>query len=122
MLDSQVWVVALSAAGSLFLLISAIGMLRLPNVHDRMHAVGKAATLGVSCLLLSDGILFGEGQNLRMVALIILFFVTAPIATTAMARAAYRRDRPSPKSLKHDDLANPDYNHDQTNQHFSERQ
>ncbi|MDE0143770.1 MAG: monovalent cation/H(+) antiporter subunit G [Caldilineaceae bacterium] len=99
-------VVALAAVGTIFLLISAVGMLRLPDVLTRMHAAGIAATLGITCLLLATGLHFlAEGQMLRMVALIILFFVTAPIATTTMARAAYRTSRSDQFLLLHDDLA-----------------
>ncbi len=99
-------VVSLAAVGTFFLLVSAVGILWLPDVLTRMHAAGIAATLGISCLLLATGLHFiAEGQMLRMVALIILFFVTAPIATTTMARAAYRTSRADQFVLAHDDLA-----------------
>lgn len=99
-------VVLLAAVGTFFLLVSAVGILRLPDVLTRMHAAGIAATLGITCLLLATGLHFlAEGQMLRMVALIILFFVTAPIATTTMARAAYRTSRSDQFVLAHDDLA-----------------
>lgn len=98
-----------AAAGVALMLISSIGILRLPDVLSRMHAVGKAATLGVSALLLSAGIFFGGGQIWRMIALIVLFFLTAPIATTAMARAAYRTGTHRRERLTHDDMADPRY-------------
>lgn len=96
----------LAAIGTIFLLVSALGILRLPDVFCRMHAAGVAATLGISCLLLGTGVHFLEdGQMFRMIALIILFFVTQPIATTTMARAAYRTGAADQFVLKHDDLA-----------------
>lgn len=96
----------LAAVGTLFLLVSALGILRLPDVFSRMHAAGVASTLGVSCLLLGTGVHFLEdSQMLRMIALIILFFVTQPIATTTMARAAYRTGAADQFVLEHDDLA-----------------
>ncbi|MEM7132606.1 MAG: monovalent cation/H(+) antiporter subunit G [Chloroflexota bacterium] len=95
----------LAVIGVLFMNISAIGMMRLPDVYARMHAAGKAATLGVSCLLLAAGIFYGGGFLLRMVLLIILFFITAPIATTAMARAAHRSTPEDRFVLKKDALA-----------------
>ncbi len=96
----------LAAVGTLFLLFSALGILRLPDVFSRMHAAGVAATLGISCLLLGTGVHFlKDGQMLRMIALIILFFVTQPIATTTMARAAYRTGAADQFVLEHDDLA-----------------
>ncbi len=99
-------VVILASVGTLFLLVSALGILRLPDVLTRMHAAGIAATLGITCLLLATGIHFlADGQMFRMIALIILFFVTAPIATTTMARAAYRTSPSDQFVLAHDDLA-----------------
>ncbi|MCB0114972.1 MAG: monovalent cation/H(+) antiporter subunit G [Caldilineaceae bacterium] len=85
-------VLFLAAFGTLFMIVSSIGVLRLPDVLARMHALGKAATLGISGLLLSLGIFFyaESGIFLRVILLVIMFFITAPIATTTMARAAYR--------------------------------
>jgi len=98
-------ILSLATVGVVFMLISALGLLRLPDVFTRMHAAGKAATLGVSCLLLAAGIYFGGGSQFwRMVALIALFFVTAPIATTTMARAAYRTAKPGDFALGVDEM------------------
>lgn len=102
-------ILVLATVGVVFMLISALGILRLPDVFTRMHAAGKAATLGVSCLLLAAGIFFWKLGDLsefwRMVALIVLFFVTAPIATTTMARAAYRRAKPKDFTLVVDEMS-----------------
>ena len=71
-LTKNLIVVLLAAIGTLFLLVSALGILRLPDVLTRMHAAGIAATLGISCLLLATGVHFlADGQMLRMIALII---------------------------------------------------
>ena len=105
-MTSNLLVVLLAAVGTFFLLVSALGILRLPDVLTRMHAAGIAATLGITCLLLATGVhFFSQGQMLRMIALIILFFLTAPIATTTMARAAYRTSPSDQFVLAHDDLA-----------------
>lgn len=95
----------LAAVGVIFMLISGIGLLRLPNVLARMHAAGKASTVGIGCLLLSAGIHFWD-QNLflRMVLLIGLIFATGPISTAAMARAAYRTGSTRRLHLRCDEL------------------
>lgn len=99
-------ILALATVGTLFMLISAIGILRLPDVYTRMHANGKAGTLGISCLLLAAGLFYGGTWLPRMIILIALFFITAPIATTAMARAAYRvSDFRERFDLRYDDIA-----------------
>ena len=105
----EVLVIVLAAVGVAFLLISSIGIIRLPDVLSRMHAVGKAATLGVSALLLSAGFYFQGGEVWRMAALIALFFITAPISTAAMARAAYRTRLHKRESLQRNDMADPRY-------------
>jgi len=55
---TELFVLIVATVGVILLLISSIGILRLPDVLSRMHAVGKAATLGVSALLISAGIFF----------------------------------------------------------------
>jgi len=98
--------IGLATVGVVFMLISALGALRLPDIFTRMHANGKTSTLGVSCLLLSAGLFFQDNALLwRMVALIALYFITAPIAATAMARAAYRTGNPENFKLSVDHMA-----------------
>jgi len=97
--------VGLATVGVVFMLISSLGILRLPDVFTRMHANGKTSTLGVSCLLLATGLFFHDSALLwRMVALIILYFITGPIATTTMARAAYRTGKHTDFKLSVDEM------------------
>ncbi|MBX3009941.1 MAG: monovalent cation/H(+) antiporter subunit G [Caldilineaceae bacterium] len=97
-----------ATVGVVVMLISAIGILHLPDVYARMHSASKAATLGVNCVLIAAG-LFYPNYLLRMILLIALFFVTAPIATSAMARAAYRTAKLGGKFvLRYDELAEDD--------------
>ncbi len=100
-------VVGVAGLGVAFMVIAALGINVLPDIYTRMHAAGKAATLGVSGVLLATGIYFWDASQLpRMVALILLFFITGPIATTTMARATYRTQRRFERLiLRHDDLA-----------------
>lgn len=105
MATRDIVIVALILAGCGFMLVSAIGIVRLPDVFARMHAAGKASTMGVSGLLLAAGLFFyDEFLMLRMLALIALIFATAPIATTAMARAAYRTGPRKRKHLAYDEM------------------
>ena len=102
----EIATVLLAAIGVAFMLVSAIGILRLPDVFSRMHAAGKASTVGVGCILISAGLYFwSEHLLLRMLVLICLIFATAPISTTAMARAAYRTGSARRLHLKHDEMA-----------------
>ena len=77
-------------AGSFFLLIGSIGLIRLPDFYSRCHATGKSDTLGIMLILF--GLVLYEGFTLNSVKLLlILTFVglTNPTATHALARAAY---------------------------------
>jgi multicomponent Na+:H+ antiporter subunit G len=105
MTSSDTAVVILAAIGVVFMLISAVGLMRLPDVFSRMHAAGKASTVGISCLLLSAGVYFwDEHQFLHMLLLITLIFITSPIATAAMARATYRTGSPRQLHLRRDEM------------------
>jgi multicomponent Na+:H+ antiporter subunit G len=83
--------IILIVAGVFFLMVSALGLLRLPDFYARTHAVGKSETLG-SILVLS-GLAVYNGWELNTVKILfILFFVLIanPTATHAIARAALR--------------------------------
>lgn len=99
-------IVLLILTGAVFMVISAIGIVRLPDVFSRMHAAGKASTLGISCILLGAGFFFpDEFLFYRMIVLIALIFATAPISTTALARAVYHSEPSLRRQLKHDEMA-----------------
>ena|SRR5690606_11585771 len=105
MSPSMLVIVVLACVGVFFTLVSAIGILRLPDVYARMHAASKAPTLGIGGVLLAAGLYYGEDQLLRMIILIALYLITSPIATTTMARAAYRTDPNNRSILHYDELA-----------------
>ncbi len=77
--------------GLFFLLIAAIGMVRLPDVYTRSHAVGLTDTWGAFFLLL--GLVLYQGFSLNsvkiLVVLILLFFLN-PVISHATVRAALR--------------------------------
>ena len=107
------WLIFIIATiGTLFMLVSAIGILRLPGVHASMHAVGKASTVGITSILLAAGIFYGGSWFWLMAFLAALFFVTSPISTTALARAAFRALPQTKRFLVYNDMDNPEYRQD----------
>ena len=52
----------LLAAGSIFVLIGAFGLIRLPDFYTRLHAAGITDTLGAEVILL--GLMFQAGFSL----------------------------------------------------------
>lgn len=80
----------LMVGGTAFMLVAAIGLLRLPDLYTRMHAVTKAGTLGVGLLLLSAAVAFGD-VSVATRSLVALLFVllTAPVSAHMIGRAGY---------------------------------
>ena len=79
----------LLTAGSIFVLIGAFGLIRLPDFYTRLHAAGITDTLGAELILL--GLMFQAGLSLVTVKLILIslfIFFTSPTATHAVANAA----------------------------------
>jgi multicomponent Na+:H+ antiporter subunit G len=98
----EVIILAVTGLGVLLMLTSTLGVLRLPDVYTRMHAAAKASTLGISALMIAAGLYYPD-YLWRMVVMVILFYITGPIATTTMARAAYRVAMPAEKFVLHYD-------------------
>ncbi len=78
----------ITLVGTVFLFLGALGILRLPDVYNRMQAGTKATTIGSILTLLGIGI--AHPQWLAKLLLLILFIIfTNPISTHALARAAH---------------------------------
>ncbi len=76
--------------GSLFLLLGSIGILRMPDVYNRMQAGTKATTLVSMLFLLGIGIAHIECGCIGRIIILILFIIfTNPISSHALARAAH---------------------------------
>lgn len=88
--------------GLFFSLVGMIGLVRFPDVYCRIHASGKVATLGLVGLLAASGLLMPE-TALKAVALALFVVITSPVASHAIASAAYRQG--VPVDPQHDDLA-----------------
>ncbi len=81
----------LAVAGGFFLMVAGVGVLRLPDAYCRSHALGKAMTLGIICILLAMGLSI-PGLAWWKVALAVVFqLVTIPVASHLFCLIAYRR-------------------------------
>jgi multicomponent Na+:H+ antiporter subunit G len=75
-------------AGTLFLIIAAIGVFRLPDAFQRMHGATKAGTLGATLVVLGAAGVTGSG--LLSTGLTVLFLLlTLPVGAQLLGRAAY---------------------------------
>jgi multicomponent Na+:H+ antiporter subunit G len=80
-----------TAAGVFFIVVASVGLVRLPDLYTRVHAAGKAGTLGIVGVLLGVGIFYitDLAVVVKMLALIAFFFLTAPVAAHMLDRAAF---------------------------------
>ena len=91
-------------AGGGFLSIAAIGMLRLPDIFTRSHALSLTDTLGA--LLVLVGLALHQGPSLnagKIILVLILIFLINPVISHATVRAALRAGiKPWTRDEEHD--------------------
>ncbi|SFU83595.1 monovalent cation/H(+) antiporter subunit G [Halomonas korlensis] len=81
---------ALVLSGAMFMLLAALGVLRLPDLLTRMHATTKAATLGASLIMLAVALHFPQVAVVaRAMGVILFIMLTAPVAAHVIGRAGY---------------------------------
>ena len=74
----------------------SLGLLRLGNFYQRVHAPTLGATLGAGCVLIASMVFFSVLQTRPVVheVLITVFVtVTTPVTLMVLVRAALQRDR-----------------------------
>ena len=89
-LDALSW--ACLVTGSLLVILGGVGLLRLPDFYTRIHAAGITDTLGTWLILI--GLCFQAGFTLvtaKLVMLLIFMVATGPLASHALAKAAFLR-------------------------------
>jgi len=80
----------LMVCGAAFMLIAALGLVRMPDLFTRMHATSKAGSLGAGLILLAVAVHYGTlGLSARALAALAFILLTAPIAAHFIGRAAY---------------------------------
>jgi multicomponent Na+:H+ antiporter subunit G len=95
----------LSAVGSLFILLAAIGIVRMPDLYLRISVTTKAATLGIGMILAGAAFYFNDFSVTSRVLAIILFLVlTAPVGAHMIGRASYFIGTPLWKKSVMDEL------------------
>lgn len=83
------WLLALS--GGVFVLIGAVGLLRMPNFPTRVHAAGLADIFGTLQILAAIALQYGWSAAAMKIALIMAFIgITSPVAAHAMFRTYHR--------------------------------
>jgi len=86
------WLVALLAvAGSLFVLLGSVAIVKLPDLYTRLHGPTKATTLGLGALVLASMAYFNFVKaelSLQQLLIALFLFITAPITAHMLIKAA----------------------------------
>lgn len=91
-------------SGALLILAAAVGVLRLPDVLCRSHAVAKALTLGIFLVLLGLWVHQGDQQTALKILLAIFFqVVTIPVGSHLVGLLALEKDIPRWRQRPMDD-------------------
>jgi monovalent cation/proton antiporter MnhG/PhaG subunit len=89
-------------AGVVFLCIAALGVIKLADPFQRMHAATKAGTLGAGLVIIGSVIAHGALDATVMGILTVVFLLlTVPVAGHLLGRAAYVSG--AQLTLSHDD-------------------
>lgn len=81
--------------GVFFAFVSAVGVIRLPDMYTRLHAASKSSTLGVMMVMTGAFIYFWYMEGLvdsELILAVLFIFITAPVAAHAVARSAFHAD------------------------------
>ncbi len=83
-------IIACLLLGVFFTFVSAVGVLRLPDVYARAHTASQVDTLGAGFALAGVAVAMGvTPKTVGAILLLVFMFVTNPTAAHAIARAAH---------------------------------
>ena len=76
--------------GILFNIFGCIGLVRFPDVYNRLQASTKCVTLGTILLLIGVAVISGLGAiSAKAVICAVFILITSPTAAHAIAKGAY---------------------------------
>ena len=74
--------------GSLIFFLSSLGLIRMPDVYNRIQTGTKATTLGTMVTLIGIAF-FHPAWAPKMIILILFILLTNPVSSHVVARAAH---------------------------------
>ena len=88
---NEIIVLGFILLGITFNLFGCIGLVRLPDVYNRLQASTKCVTLGTCSILLAVFVKFGfSAAGVKSILCIIFLLLTSPVAAHALARGAHK--------------------------------
>ena len=77
--------------GLFFDFVGCLGLVRLPDVYNRLQASTKCITLGTCSILFGSFLIYGfTGAGVKALLCIIFLILTAPVSAHALARGAHK--------------------------------
>lgn len=102
---TEILILILAFLGTLFILLAAVGLVRMPDLYLRISVTTKAATLGIGMLLACAALYFNDlAVTSRVLAIILFMLLTAPVGAHLLGRASYFVNVPMWKKSVMDDL------------------
>lgn len=102
---NELLIIILMTLGSIFVLLAAIGLVRMPDLYLRISVTTKAVTLGIGLILASAAVYFQETSvSTRILAIVFFILLTAPVAAHLLSRASYITGVPLWKNSVMDEL------------------
>lgn len=96
----------LAFLGTIFVLLAAIGLLRMPDTYLRLAVTTKAATLGIGLLMIAAAIYsYDLALTAKVLAIILFILLTAPVSAHLIGRTSYMAGVKLWKKSVMDDLA-----------------
>ncbi len=80
----------LTLIGSVFIFLGGLGLVRMPDLFNRIQTGTKASTLG-TILSLAGLALVNEGWIWKILIIIVFVLITNPVSSHVIARAAHHR-------------------------------
>jgi len=79
----------LITVGILFDIFGCIGLVRFPDVYNRLQASTKCVTLGTILLLVGVALITGGATAAKAIICAVFILLTSPTAAHAIAKGAY---------------------------------
>jgi multicomponent Na+:H+ antiporter subunit G len=90
--------------GTFFCIFGVYGLMRYPDIYNRLHSAGMVVSLGALGIMSSLLFIGPERAGLKGMATALFLLLTGPLVTHILARTAHRKGI-SPGAAVRDDLA-----------------
>ena len=81
------------SVGLFFDFIGCLGLVRLPDVYNRLQASTKCITLGTCSILFGAFLISGlTATGIKALLCMVFLILTSPVSAHALARSAYKSD------------------------------